>query len=67
MPRPGVDRLADFHILKDIGLPEIGNLNRIVWYALIDGVALVSGSSAWRPCGVARTSTDTRTSPGSCA
>src|SRR4029079_19098661 len=39
----GFDRLADFHILKDIGLPEIGNLNRIVWYALIDGVALVLG------------------------
>ena len=39
----GFDRLADFHILKDIGLPEIGNLNRIVWYALIDGVALLLG------------------------
>src|SRR4029077_3093192 len=39
----GFDRLGGFHILKDIGVPEIGNLNRIVWYALIDGVALVLG------------------------
>jgi DHA3 family tetracycline resistance protein-like MFS transporter len=39
----GFDRLADFHILKDIGLPAIGGLNPVVWYALIDGVALVLG------------------------
>lgn len=39
----GFDRLADFHILKDVGLPAIGNLDRVVWYALIDGVALVLG------------------------
>src|SRR6185295_2534520 len=39
----GFDRLADFHILKDVGLPAIGDLDRIVWYALIDGVALVLG------------------------
>ena len=39
----GFDRLADFHVLKDVGLPAIGNLDRIVWYALIDGVALVLG------------------------
>jgi hypothetical protein len=39
----GFDRLADFHILKDIGLPAIANLNRVVWYGLIDGVALLLG------------------------
>jgi DHA3 family tetracycline resistance protein-like MFS transporter len=39
----GFDRLADFHMLKDVGLPTIGNLDPIVWYALIDGVALVLG------------------------
>jgi len=39
----GFGRLADFHMLKDIGLPAIANLNRVVWYALIDGVALVLG------------------------
>jgi DHA3 family tetracycline resistance protein-like MFS transporter len=39
----GFDRLADFHILKDIGLPSIGELDPVVWYALIDGVALLLG------------------------
>jgi DHA3 family tetracycline resistance protein-like MFS transporter len=39
----GFDRLADFHMLKDVGLPAIGNLDRVVWYALIDGVALILG------------------------
>jgi MFS family permease len=39
----GFDRLADFHILKDIGLPPIGGLDRIVWFAVIDGVALILG------------------------
>src|SRR6478672_11839466 len=31
----GFDRLADFHLLKDIGLPAIGNLDRIVWFGVI--------------------------------
>jgi len=39
----GFDRLADFHLLKDIGLPAIGNLDRIVWFGVIDGVALIMG------------------------
>ena len=39
----GFDRLADFHLLKDIGLPAIGNLDRIVWFGVIDGVALILG------------------------
>src|SRR6478672_1362855 len=39
----GFDRLADFHLLKDIGLPAIGNLERIVWFGVIDGVALILG------------------------
>jgi DHA3 family tetracycline resistance protein-like MFS transporter len=39
----GFDRLADYHLLKDIGLPAIGNLDRIVWFGVIDGVALVLG------------------------
>jgi DHA3 family tetracycline resistance protein-like MFS transporter len=39
----GFDRLADFHLLKDIGLPAIGNLDRIVWFGIIDGVALILG------------------------
>jgi MFS transporter, DHA3 family, tetracycline resistance protein len=39
----GIDRLADFHILRDIGLPGLGDADPILWYALIDGVALVLG------------------------
>ena len=39
----GFDRLADFHLLKDIGLPAIGRLDRVVWFAILDGVALVLG------------------------
>ena len=39
----GFDRLADFHILRDIGLPPLGGLNRVVWFGILDGVALVIG------------------------
>jgi len=39
----GFDRLSDFHLLKDIGLPAIGTLDRIVWFGIIDGVALILG------------------------
>ena len=42
----GFDRLADFHLLKDIGLPAIGNLNRVVWFGILDGVALLLGIGA---------------------
>jgi DHA3 family tetracycline resistance protein-like MFS transporter len=39
----GFDRLADYHLLKDIGLPPIGNLDRVVWFAILDGVGLLLG------------------------
>ncbi len=39
----GFDRLADFHLLRDIGLPPLGNLDRIVWFGIMDGVALLLG------------------------
>jgi len=39
----GFDRLADYHLLKDIGLPAIGDLNRVVWFGILDGVALLLG------------------------
>jgi MFS family permease len=42
----GFDRLADFHLLKDIGLPAIGGLNRVVWFGILDGVGLVLGLGA---------------------
>jgi len=42
----GFDRLADYHVLIDIGLPAIGHLNRVVWFGVIDGVALLFGLGA---------------------
>ena len=42
----GFDRLADYHVLVDIGLPAIGHLNRVVWFGVLDGVALVLGLGA---------------------
>ena len=42
----GFDRLADFHLLKDIGLPRIGDLDPIVWFGVLDGVGLVMGIGA---------------------
>jgi MFS transporter, DHA3 family, tetracycline resistance protein len=39
----GFDRLADFHLLRDIGLPSIGDLDRVVWFAILDGVGLLAG------------------------
>jgi len=42
----GFDRLADFHLLKDIGLPAIGGLNRVVWFGILDGVGLLLGLGA---------------------
>jgi MFS transporter, DHA3 family, tetracycline resistance protein len=37
----GFDRLSDFHLLVDVGLPAIGHLDRIVWFGILDGVALL--------------------------
>jgi MFS family permease len=42
----GFDRLADFHLLKDIGLPAIGGLNRVVWFGILDGVGMLLGLGA---------------------
>jgi MFS transporter, DHA3 family, tetracycline resistance protein len=39
----GFDRLSDYHLLRDIGLPEIAGLDRIAWFGVLDGVALVAG------------------------
>ena len=39
----GFDRLADLHLLRDIGLPSIGNLSRLWWFAILDGGALLIG------------------------
>jgi DHA3 family tetracycline resistance protein-like MFS transporter len=42
----GFDRLSDLHLLRDIGLPPLGDLNRVVWFGILDGVALVLGLGA---------------------
>jgi DHA3 family tetracycline resistance protein-like MFS transporter len=39
----GFDRLSDLHILRDIGLPAIGQLSQLWWFAILDGGALVLG------------------------
>jgi DHA3 family tetracycline resistance protein-like MFS transporter len=39
----GFDRLSDFHLLVDIGLPAFGGLDRIAWFGVLDGVALLAG------------------------
>jgi MFS transporter, DHA3 family, tetracycline resistance protein len=44
----GFDRLVDFHLLRDIGLPSAGDLNRVVWFGILDGGALLLGVAALR-------------------
>ncbi len=39
----GFDRLSDLHILRDIGLPAIGTISQLWWFAILDGGALVLG------------------------
>ena len=39
----GWDRLSDLHFLRGIGLPPLGDLNRVVWFGILDGVALLLG------------------------
>jgi DHA3 family tetracycline resistance protein-like MFS transporter len=38
-----VDRLWEAHLLRDVGLPGFGDLDPIVWFALIGSVTLVIG------------------------
>lgn len=46
MSTEGFDRLADFHVLLDIGLPSFWTFDRIVWFGVIDAGALVLGIAA---------------------
>jgi DHA3 family tetracycline resistance protein-like MFS transporter len=39
----GFDRLADFHLLRDIGLPSFGDLDPVLWFGVLDAVALLLG------------------------
>jgi MFS transporter, DHA3 family, tetracycline resistance protein len=46
MSTEGFDRLADLHLLEDIGLPALGQLALPVWFGILDGGALVLGIAA---------------------
>jgi DHA3 family tetracycline resistance protein-like MFS transporter len=40
------DRLFQLHIIKDIGLPAIGGLDRVVWFGIIEGGGLLLAIAA---------------------
>jgi DHA3 family tetracycline resistance protein-like MFS transporter len=42
----GFDRLADLHLLTDVGLPSFAGLDQVLWFGLLDGVALLLGLGA---------------------
>ena len=42
----GWDRLSDLHFLRGIGLPSLGELSFVVWFGILDGVALLLGIGA---------------------
>jgi DHA3 family tetracycline resistance protein-like MFS transporter len=46
MSTEGFDRLADYHILQDIGLPSFWTFDRIMWFGVIEAVALILGIAA---------------------
>jgi DHA3 family tetracycline resistance protein-like MFS transporter len=37
----GFDRLADFHLLRDVGLPTLGGMSPVVWFGLIATVSML--------------------------
>jgi MFS transporter, DHA3 family, tetracycline resistance protein len=39
----GFDRLADFHLLRNIGLPSLGRVDPVVWFGVLDGSSLLLG------------------------
>ena len=39
----GFDRLSDYHLLRDLGLPSLGDLDPVVWFGILDGVSMVLG------------------------
>jgi MFS family permease len=43
MSTEGFDRLWELHLIKGIGLPVIGDLDRVVWFGLLRAAALVIG------------------------
>jgi hypothetical protein len=39
----GFDRLADFQLLRNIGLPSLGRVDPVVWFGVLDGSSLLLG------------------------
>lgn len=46
MATEGFDRLADLHLLRGTSFPEVGRLGLVVWFGLIEAVALVLSIAA---------------------
>jgi MFS transporter, DHA3 family, tetracycline resistance protein len=42
----GWDRLSDLHFLRGIGLPPLGDVDRVFWFGILDGVGLLLGIAA---------------------
>ena len=42
----GFDRLSDYHLLKEVGLPSFAGFDQILWFGVLDGVALLFGLGA---------------------
>lgn len=40
------DRLWELHLLRDVGLPDLGSLDPIAWFGVINGVGLLLGIAA---------------------
>jgi DHA3 family tetracycline resistance protein-like MFS transporter len=38
----GIDRLGEIHYLRDVGLPEVGSLDPVVWFSVMGLVGLAS-------------------------
>jgi DHA3 family tetracycline resistance protein-like MFS transporter len=42
----GFDRLSDYHLLNEVGLPSLAGFNQVLWFGVLDGVALLFGLGA---------------------
>jgi DHA3 family tetracycline resistance protein-like MFS transporter len=46
MSTEGFDRLWELHLLRGVGLPALGDLDRVVWFGIIQGVGLILAIAA---------------------
>jgi DHA3 family tetracycline resistance protein-like MFS transporter len=49
MSTEGIDRLWQLHLLRDIGVPGLGLLDSVVWFGVIEIVALALGAAVIEP------------------